>query len=192
MSGIFKFTFSVIFLIVTLFMLVGCKETDENQDIKDLIKVISDEKLEFKLYYYGKNENVLDLNLHYVHSFEEIVFDDSHKNTFIVINNLDNNLTFDIEKLSALKTQIEEYNYSFYYFGNTEIEKFYASGLLLHERLDPRALSFGYVREGNRYLNSIGTWDITANEIAKENDILFLELVLYEIKYQININSLLE
>jgi len=189
MFKILKFSLRILFFFLIILGCAGCTGDIEHNEIEGLINLLNSGTLEFKLYYYGKKENLLDLNLEYINSFEEIIFNDTYKNTFILVNNLDNNLTFEINQLSELKTRIEEYNYSFYYFGNTEIEKFYASGLLLQERLDPSALSFGYVREGDRYLNSIGTWDITANEIAKENDILFLELVLNEIKYQININS---
>ena len=55
--------------------------------------------------------------------------------------------------------------------------------------MDPSSLSFGYVKEGENYINVIGTWDTTANEIKNQNDLLFLELFLYEFKYVINQNQ---
>lgn len=181
-----KIIFGLLFLLIIC--LCGCDNQIDDNPLKSLIDSFNDDKLDFKLYYYGKRENLSELKVTYISSISEIPFSNTHKNTFIIINNLDGQLFFDTEELLELKENIEKYRYSFYYFGNTEIENFYQSGLLNQEMLDPSALSFGYVREGDRYINSIGTWDVTANQIVKENDLLFLELVLNEFKYQININ----
>lgn len=179
--------FTYVIIISSLIMLVACSKGDSNNEIKDMIKLFNAEEESFKLYYYGKKENLLNLKVTYVDSLESIIIDEEYKNTFIIINNLDGRLTFEIEELERIKSLVEKHKYSFYYFGTTEINKFVESGLFLQEILDPSAMSFGYVREGNKYLNSIGIWGVADNEFAKNNELLFLQLLLSEFKYRINL-----
>jgi len=181
---------SITFVIVLCIsiLLYGC-ERNNVDPIQELVDSFNEDALDFKMFYFGKDVNLLDLEVTNVTSISSIPFNHFNENTFIVINNLDDDYDFQLEDLITLKTDIETYGYAFYYFGNSDFDVFYESGLLKNEVMDPSSLSFGYVREGDRYINVIGTWDITANQISNTNDLLFLELMLNEFKYQINMTS---
>lgn len=177
-----------VIVLCTSILLYGC-ERNNVDPVQELVDSFNEDSLDFKLYYLGKDVNLLDLEVTYVTSISSISFNHLNEYTFIVINNLDGLIDFQLEELITLKTDIETYGYAFYYFGNSDFDVFHESGLLKNEVMDPSSLSFGYVREGDRYINVIGTWDITANQISNTNDLLFLELLLNEFKYQVNITS---
>jgi len=188
MFNICKKAISLVLVLIIGVVLFGCERTEINT-LNGLVALFNEDVLDFKLYYIGKQENLLDLEVTYLTSISNIPFNWSHKNTFILINNLDEKLYFELDDLILLKENIETYRYSFYYLGDTHLNLFFESGLLKDEVMDPSSLSFGYVREGDQFLNVIGTWDRTANEIVKTNELILLELILNEFKYQISINS---
>jgi hypothetical protein len=184
----YRKTIISILIILLTFSLFGCGKVEDNS-LNKLVESFNNENLDFKLYYIGKNENLLNLNVTYIDHISNIPFNNHKKNQFIVVNNLDGLLSFDLESLIDLKESIETYNYSFYYFGTTHIDLFFQSGLFMNEIMDPSSLSFGYVKDGNKFINVMGTWDQTANEVILINELIFLELLLYEFKFQISVNS---
>lgn len=145
--------------------------------------------LDFQLYYIGKKEEMLDLKVEYLDTIEDIPEMKENKNTFIIINNIDGKISVTFNQLLNLKEKIENNSYQFYYVGLEQLELFHNAGLFQNEIMDPSSLSFGYVKEGESYINVMGTWDTTANEIKNQNELLFLELFLYEFKYTINRNQ---
>ena len=179
------FVFSISLLTTMLFF--GC-EKQEVDMTEQLIQSFSQEAPNYQLYYLGKEENLLDLKVNYAEDISDILFTNSDNQTFVVFNNLDNSMSFSIDELKQLKENIERCNYSFYYFGTNHLDMFHESGLLIHSEMDSSSLSFGYVKEGYRYINVMGTWDYTANELVKTNDLLFLILLVNEFKYQTSLN----
>ena len=175
-------------LIVIVICITGCIKPNENQDLIDLVNSFNNESLDFNMYYYGKSEDMLHLEYNLISSLDELDFTHTTSHNYIIINNLDSNLIFDLETLNQLKEDIETYNYNLYYFGTTELEKFNTAGFFIDEFVEPNTYSFGFIHEGLGMINVLGTWDHTANEISKDNDLLFLELLLLELKYHIQLN----
>jgi hypothetical protein len=184
-----KIIISLFIIFLLPLLLIGCNRDGKLSDLDRLVESFNSEKLEFKLYYYGKKENLRNLKVTYLANFNDLFNIEISKNTFIVINNLDNELSFDLELIFKLKEKIVENDLAFYYFGNKEIDNFFKSGLFLHENMDSTSLSFGYVKENGHYINVIGSWNFVENEIVKENDKLFLEILLNEFKYLIKLNQ---
>lgn len=176
-------------LLVFMSMLFfGCEKQEVNLT-DELLQSFKEETPNYKLYYLGKQENMLDLEVNYINKITEIPFDEAHENMFIVINNLDDCLDFDLSELIQLKENIERYQVAFYYFGLTHLDVFHDSGLLIHEAMDPSSLSFGYVKEGNQFINAMGTWDVEANELVKTNELLFVVLLVSEFTYHFSMVS---
>lgn len=179
-----KRTILTLLIGLLLILINGCQEQPESSLTK-LVKVFNQDSTNFKMFYYGKDVELLDLEVTYITTFDEIEFIHTTGYHVVVMNNLDDSLTLELDELIQLKEQLDLYKYSFYYFGSTGIDKFYQSGLINQDRLDSSALSFGYVYESGNFINVIGTWDLTANEISSEYKNLFLELLLDEFKYHI-------
>lgn len=175
-------------VIISLLFVAGCVKPNENQNLIDLVNSFNNESLDFNMYYYGKSEDMLHLEYNLISSLEELDFTHTTAYNYIIINNLDGNLMFDLESLSQLKNDIETYNYNLYYFGTTELNKFNTAGFFVDGFVEPNTYSFGFIHEGLGMINVLGTWDHTSNEIAKDNDLLFLELLLLELKYHIQLN----
>ncbi len=179
----------IIILIINLILVLGACTTAISNDLQSLVDSFNSNDLDFQLYYIGKKEEMLNLKVEYLDTIDDIYEEKKAKNTFILVNNIDGRINITFNQLLDLKEKIETNSYQFYYVGLEQLDLFYNAGLFQNEIMDPSSLSFGYVKEGENYINVIGTWDTTANEIKNQNDLLFLELFLYEFKYVINQNQ---
>jgi len=188
--AMFGFPHKKIFFLILLssFFFASCIKKDKvtiNQENVNIINSLGDD---FKLYYIGKREKLLNLNVTYLDNIKDIPFNDNHKHTFIVINNLDNSIKMENyeNEIMELKDKIEEYNYYFYYFGNLLKEIFSDSGLMIEkENFTPDSRSLGYTIYYGEYIN-FEIWNALEEEVKKGNDELFLSILSIELKRVIN------
>lgn len=179
----------LIISICNLILVLGACTTTVNNNVQSLVDSFNFADLDFQLYYIGKKEEMLNLKVEYLDTIDDIPEVKTNKNTFIIVNNIDEKISVTFNQLLDLKEKIETNSYQFYYVGLEQLKLFYDAGLFQNEVMDPSSLSFGYVKEGENYINVMGTWDTTANKIKNQNELLFLELFLYEFKYVINQNQ---
>lgn len=180
-----KKTLNVVILSLVM-VLASCTKPEKTEIEKD-IDAINREDSGIRIYYYGKREELSDLNVIYVDSLEEIIFEKKYLYTYIVINNLDNLLTFDIEELIELQNKVVNNHYAFYYYGNKPFDQFYESGFIDEKHYIERdnITGFGYIPINETYINHNGIYtdDDVAN--SEKNESLFLERLIFIIKFVI-------
>jgi|GEM_PF-3417457 len=181
------------FLLIILFFVVvisSCIKKEKISIQQEDVNILNSMGNDFKLYYIGKREELLNLNVTYVDSLKEVPFNRNHKHTFLVINNRDNsiNLEEQEEEIAKLKENVETNKYCFYYFGNTYIDIFGEHNLYDVNEEIPEWY-FGHVLYVKYYINAQGSWDEETEKISKTNKLTFLSEITHEFKHVIKTNS---